>query len=52
MKIHILILSIFLSACNTELRNPNISFETIPKKAQIGYPISHKVKINDLTTRL
>ena len=48
MKIHILILSIFLSACNTELRNPNISFETIPKKAQIGYPISHKVKINDL----
>ena len=48
MKIYILILSIFLSACNTELRNPNISFETIPEKAQIGYPISHKVIINDL----
>ena len=48
MKIYILILSIFLSACNTELNNPNISFETIPEKAQIGYPISHKVIINDL----
>jgi len=48
MKIYILILSIFLSACNTEFKNPNISFETIPKKAQIGYPISYKVIINDL----
>ena len=48
MKIYILILSIFLSACNTEFKNPNISFETIPKKAQIGYPISHKIIINDL----
>ena len=48
MKIYILILSIFLSACNTEFKNPNISFETIPEKAQIGYPISHKVIINDL----
>ena len=48
MKIYILILSIFLSACNTEFKNPNISFKTIPKKAQIGYPISHNVIINDL----
>ena len=48
MKIYILILSIFLSACNTEFKNPNISFDTIPKKAQIGYPISHNVIINDL----
>ena len=48
MKIYILILSIFLSACNTEFKNPNISFETIPEKAQIGFPISHKVLINDL----
>ena len=48
MKIYFLILSIFLSACNTDLKNPNISFETIPVKAQIGYPISHKVSINDL----
>ena len=48
MKIYILILSIFLSACNTDLKNPNISFETIPEKAQIGFPINHKVVINDL----
>ena len=48
MKIYFLILSIFLSACNTDFKNPNISFETIPVKAQIGYPISHKVSINDL----
>ena len=48
MKIYILIFLIFLSGCNTDLKNPNISFETIPKKAQIGYPISHEVIINDL----
>ena len=48
MKIYFLILSIFLSACNTDLKNPNISFETIPVRAQIGYPISYKVSINDL----
>ena len=48
MKIYILIFSIFLSACNTDLKNPNISFETIPEKAQIGFPINHKVVINDL----
>ena len=48
MKIYILIFLIFLSACNTDLKNPNISFETIPEKAQIGSPINHKVVINDL----
>ena len=48
MKIYILILLIFLSACNTDLKNPNISFETIPEKAQIGFPINHKVVIKDL----
>ena len=48
MKIYILILLIFLSACNTDLKNPNISFETIPEKAKIGFPINHKVVINDL----
>ena len=48
MKIYFLILLIFLSACNTDLKNPNISFETIPEKAQIGFPINHKVEINDL----
>lgn len=48
MKIYTLIFLIFLSACNTDLKNPNISFETIPEKAQIGFPINHKVVINDL----
>ena len=48
MKIYILIFLIFLSACNTDLKNPNISFETIPEKAKIGFPINHKVVINDL----
>lgn len=48
MKIYILIFLIFLSACDTDLKNPNISFETIPEKAQIGFPINHKVVINDL----
>ena len=48
MKIYILIFLIFLSACDTDLKNPNISFETIPEKAQIGFPINHKVEINDL----
>ena len=48
MKIYILIFLILLSACNTDLKNPNISFETIPEKAQIGFPINHKVVINDL----
>ena len=48
MKIYTLIFLIFLSACNTDLKNPNISFETIPEKAQIGFPISHKIVINDL----
>ena len=48
MKIYILIFLIFLSACNNDLKNPNISFETIPEKAQIGFPINHKVAINDL----
>ena len=48
MKIYILIFLIFLSACITDLKNPNISFETIPEKAQIGFPINHKVVINDL----
>ncbi len=48
MKIYILIFLIFLSACNTDIKNPNISFETIPEKGQIGFPISHKVVINDL----
>ena len=48
MKIYILIFLIFLSACNNDLKNPNISFETIPEKAQIGFPINHKVVINDL----
>tara|TARA_B100000575_G_scaffold262854_1_gene237575 strand:- start:6216 stop:7079 length:864 start_codon:yes stop_codon:yes gene_type:complete len=48
MNIYIPIFLIFLSACNTDLKNPNISFETIPKKAQIGFPINHKVVINDL----
>ena len=48
MKIYILIFLIFLSACNTDLKNPNISFETIPEKAQIGFPINHKVVINNL----
>jgi len=48
MKIYILIFLIFLSSCNTDLKNANISFETIPEKAQIGFPINHKVVINDL----
>ena len=48
MKIYILIFLIFLSNCNTDLKNPNITFETIPEKAQIGFPINHKVEINDL----
>ena len=48
MKIYILIFLIFLSACNTDIKNPNISFETIPEKGQIGFPINHKVVINDL----
>ena len=48
MKIHIPIFLIFLSACNTDLKNPNISHETIPEKAQIGFPINHKVVIKDL----
>ena len=48
MKIYTLIFLIILSACNTDLKNPNISFETIPEKAQIGFPINHKVVINDL----
>ena len=48
MKIYTLIFLIFLSACNTDLKNPNISFETIPEKAQIGFPISHKIVIKDL----
>ncbi len=48
MKIYTLIFLIFLSACNTDLKNPNISFETIPEKAQIGFPINHKVVIKDL----
>ena len=48
MKIYILILLLVLSSCNNGLRNPHISYETIPDKAQIGYPISHKVIINDL----
>ena len=39
---------VVLSACNTDLKNPNISFETIPEQAQIGFPINHKVVINDL----
>ena len=48
MKIYTLIFLIFLSACNTDLKNPNISFETIPEKAQIGFPVNHRVVINDL----
>ena len=48
MKIYILIFLIFLSACNTDLKNPNISFETTPEKTQIGFPINYKVLINDL----
>ena len=48
MKIYTLIFLIILSACNTDLKNPNISFETIPEKAQIGFPISHTVLISDL----
>ena len=43
-----IIFLIFLSVCNNDLKNPNISFETIPEKAQIGFPINHKVVINDL----
>ena len=48
MKIYTLIFLFILGACNIDSRNPNISFETIPKKAKIGYPINHKVTINDL----
>ena len=48
MKIYILIFLFILGACNVESRNPNISFETLPKEAKIGYPINHKVTINDL----
>ncbi len=48
MKIYFLIFSIFLFSCNSDIKNPNISFKNIPNKAQIGYPIVHKVTINDL----
>ena len=48
MKIYIFIFLFILGACNVESRNPNISFETFPKEAKIGYPINHKVTINDL----
>ena len=48
MKIYILIFLFILGACNIDSRNPNISFETLPKEAKIGYPINHKVTINDL----
>ena len=48
MKIYTLIFLIILSACNTDLKNPNISFETIPEKAQIGFQISHTELISDL----
>ena len=37
MKIYTLIFLFILGACNIDSRNPNISFETIPKKAKIGY---------------
>ena len=48
MKIYILIFLFILGACNIDSKNPNISFETIPKKAKIGFPINHEVAINDL----
>ena len=48
MKIYILIFLFIFGACNIESKNPNISFETIPKEAKIGYPVNHKVTINDL----
>ena len=48
MNFYILILVLFLSACQNDDRNPNISYETFPETAEIGFPINHNVSINNL----
>ena len=39
---------IFLSACNTDLKIQIYLLRQFLKNAQIGFPINHKVVINDL----
>jgi hypothetical protein len=48
MNFYILVLVLFLTACQNDDRNPNISYTTLPKTTEIGFPINHNVTINNL----
>ena len=48
MNFYILVLVLFLTACQNDDRNPNISYTTLPKTAEIGFPINHNIMINNL----
>ena len=48
MNFYILVLVLFLTSCKNDDRNPNISYTTLPKTAEIGFPINHNVTINNL----
>ena len=47
MNFYILVLVLFLTACQNDDRNPNISHTTLPKTTEIGFPINHNVTINN-----
>tara|TARA_X000001036_G_scaffold53984_1_gene43488 strand:- start:79 stop:942 length:864 start_codon:yes stop_codon:yes gene_type:complete len=48
MNFYILVLVLFLTACQNDDINPNISYTTIPETAEIGFPINHNIIINNL----
>ena len=48
MSFYILVLFLFLTACQNDDINPNISYTTLPETAEIGFPINHNVTINNL----
>jgi len=48
MSFYILVLFLFLTACQNDDINPNISYTTLPETAEIGFPINHNIMINNL----
>ena len=48
MKKYFIILSILIMSCQDDLQSPEMVFETNPKVSQIGLPVNHSIKVDNI----
>ena len=48
MKKYFIILSILIMSCQDDIQSPKMVFETNPKVSQIGLPVNHSIKVDNI----